>query len=266
VIASVRDVRKNITHVDTLFVTVTDQTPASPIATFAIQRPPGDSAKIGVYTSGMGVFQDTVLVAATAVDGTDLRPALFVRFMVSDSSIAKIDAVKGIVTGLRPGQVTVRAMATYYGITKTDSLRLTIGNPVLVGVAFDIQPSPITAGQYVRVPNPGVITIGVGGTVAFVAGLHVNGPDLAFELVFDDPDSAQPSPMSPATLGMGTGSGNIGPLPSVFLNGSFNPACLPVLTNCLGSARSFAAAGTYRYHAVVNGVASPSGTIIVAAP
>jgi hypothetical protein len=255
VLARVRDLRQGITHVDTLYVRITTATPSAPLKTFAIQRPAGDSAKIGIYNSTYQYALDTVRVAATAENGTDLLPDVWVRYAVSDSAIAKVDPNKGIVTGLRLGQVTVYATTTYYGVTKTDSLRMTIGYPVAASVYVQYMASPTVVGEYIRYFSPSTITIGVGGTIFFRALSSFAGPDLDTDVVFDDPSAAQPSLLT----GLSTGSGNIGPIPSRYLNGVLNPACVPS-TVCNGESRSFPVAGTYHYHSALYGT---SGTIIV---
>jgi hypothetical protein len=258
---SLRDPARNITHIDTLFVTVTDQVPTSPMVTFSIHRPPGDSAKVAIYDAAVGLFQDTVRVAASAEDGTDLQPVLRVRYLVSDSAIATINPASGVVTGMRPGEVVIWATTTYYGVTKTDSMRMTIGNPVSATVYSEIRPSATVAGEYVRVFNPSTITIGVGGTILFSQAIRLDGPDIGTDVVFDDPSAAQPSTLPVSWLD--TGTGNIGPLPSLTLNGAFNPDCFVSFSYCAGATRSFPVAGTYHYHSALYGT---SGTIVVAAP
>jgi hypothetical protein len=259
VLAAMRDVEHNVTRVDTVFIVVTNTTPASPLATFGIQRPAGDSAKISVYSGSPRLFADTIRVAATAESGANLLSAVSVRFGVSDSAVAKINSKTGILTGMRPGEVIVRATTTYYGVTKTDSLRLTVGNPLVVKVQPFIVPSPTVGGEYVRIFVPDTVLIGVGGTVMFSQTISLTAPPLAMDVVFDDPDAAQPSTLP---TGLVTGSGNIGPMPSPIIDGKVNPECSP-LTVCLGGSRSFATAGVYRYHSALYGT---TGVIVVAAP
>jgi hypothetical protein len=258
VLARVRDLQHGITRVDTLFVRVTATTPPSPLATFVIHRPPGDSAKVSMYDSSFPMFAlDTLHVAATAEDGTDLTPDVWVRYAVSDSSIAKVHANTGVLTGLHPGQVMVYATTTYYGVTKTDSLQMTIGNPLTAIVTAEVASSATVAGQSVRHFVPETITIGVGGIIYF----RTDGASaLEMDVVFDDPSAVQPD----AITGYNTGSGNIGPLPPLYPNGGFvlNPACVSYAV-CSGETRSFPVAGTYHYHSALYGT---SGTIIVTAP
>jgi hypothetical protein len=263
VTATVHDLRRNVTHTDTVFIAVTTTTPSSPLETFAIQRPLDDSAKIGVYDGSTGLFTDTAVVAATAKDGTDLTPNLLVRFFVSDSTIAKVDPQFGVVKGIRQGTVTVFATTTYYGVTKTDSFDLEIGNPIVANVIAEIRASSTEAGKYVREFVPSSITIGVGGTVRFGEGISFDGPYLPMDVVFDDPSAAQPSPIPSYLLQYANGSGNIGPIPSFILDGALNPDCFLDFAACQGAVRSFSVAGTYHYHSALFGT---QGEIVVKGP
>jgi hypothetical protein len=242
VAARVRDLRSGVTHTDTVFIMVTSTTPSSPLATFAIQRPPGDSAKIGVWDPTSGLFTDTVVVAATAEDGTPIAP--MVAFSVSDSTIARVDPQFGIVQGVARGEVIVRATTTYYGTTKTDSIRLTIANPVVAVVSTPIRASSTVAGQYVREFVPSTITIGVGGTVLFLQGITFDGPELSMDVIFDEPDAPQPSPIPGYVLFYPTGTGDIGPIPPFIVSGQLNPDCFVDFFGCQGASRSFPVAGT----------------------
>jgi hypothetical protein len=259
------DLTRNITHTDTAFITVTGATPSSPLAAFAIRRPPNDSAKLGITDGTTGLYTDTVVVVATAQDGSDLTSSVSLAFSVSDSSIARVDPRLGIVKGLRQGTVVVRTTTTYYGTTKTDSIQLTIIHPVVAVITAQTRMSSTVRDAYVREFVPNSITIGVGGTVLFAEGIVVDGPALQMDVAFDDPGAAQRSPIPDYLLlpYFKNGSGNIGPVPSVFLNGSFNPDCFADIAACYGAARSFSVAGTYRYHSALYGT---TGVIVVTAP
>jgi hypothetical protein len=263
VVATVQDLSRNVTHVDTTYVIVTDQVPSSPLSTFTIQRAPGDSTRLGVYDSGAQAYLDTLRVQATAADGTDLSSVALVRFLSSDSTIARVDPVYGVIQGIEPGRATIRATTTYYGVTKTDSVVMTIGVPVSATVYVQTVPSPTVAGQYVRAFTPVSITIGVGGTIAFAAGFIPNPPYLKWDVVFDDPTAADSTTVPFYSL-FGNGRGNIGPIPPLNLNSTdFNPDCLPNFYWCYAQSRSFHTAGIYHYHSALYG---SQGTIIVKGP
>ena len=261
VVATVRDLAHNVTHVDTMFVTITETTPASPLASLTIQ--PLDSTRLATYDAGVQLYLDTLHIRVAAANGSDLSPSVFVRFLSSDSSIARVDPVLGIVRGVQPGHVTIRAMTTYYGVTKTDSLAMDIELPVSATVFVPIAPSPTVAGESIRTFNPSSITIGVGGTIIFVAGFVLNPPYLKWDVVFDDPTAADPSPIPPDYFFGATGAGNIGPIEPLNIGNDFNPACLPDYLSCNAQARSFPVAGTYHYHSALYG---SQGTIIVKGP
>lgn len=267
VVASLQDSASNVTRVDTMYITVTTTVPTTSLASLAIVRQPGDTAKLPVATQALwGLFPlDTLRVAVAGADGTDLRSRVSLRFMSSDTSIARVDPLTGRVQGLQPGTVTIRVGTTYYGVTQRDSVQLTIGNPVVVAIRAYPVVSPTVAGQYIRIYDPNTITIGVGGTVVFYAGVSSSPSPtpLSWDVIFDTPDEAQASTLPPSALGLlgsNTGAGNIAPAPPYLLSdGTSNPACVAFLV-CLGATRSFLHAGTYHYHSALYGT---SGTIVV---
>jgi hypothetical protein len=265
VVATLQDTVHNITHVDTAFITITGTTPASPLASLSIQRPPDDSAKIGVYGSSKPL--DTLKVVLTAENGSDLSAAVPVRFSISDPSVVKFTTIAGHaswrgINSMRVGHVTLSATTTYYGVTKTDSLEYTIGNPVLATVGIPMMPSPTVAGEVIRAYSPSVIVIGVGGTVIFAPPTILTGTAVDWDVVFDDPDAAQPSTLVPTSVP--TGAGNIGPNPPFATNGAINPACAGAVgASCRQAARAFMQPGTYTYHSALYGT---TGKIIVRAP
>lgn len=268
VVASLQDSASNVTHVDTMYITVTTTVPTTPLASLALVRQPGDS-KLAVATQSLWrLFPiDTLHVTATGADATDLRSRVILRFRSSDTSVARVDPVSGFVQGLQPGTVTIRVGTTYYGVTKQDSVQLTIGNPVVVAVRAYPVVSPTVAGQYLRIYDPNTITVGVGGTVVFYAGVasDPSPTPLSWDVVFDSPDEAQASTIPPVILGSlggNTGIGDIATTPPALLSGgaALNPACVSLLA-CLGATRSFPHAGTYHYHSALYGT---SGTIVVA--
>jgi hypothetical protein len=282
VIATLTDSEHQVTHADTVYIVVTNTTPPTSLAAFDIKQTPGDSAKIGVYTSQVAYLQDTLFLVATGEDGSDLRPALAsalaVRFTSSDPTVASVTTtvlpkrpthpvaeVVGLVKGLQPGKVTITVSTAYYGVTKTDSIALTIGNPAIAVVYANTVPS--SEGQYILTFVPNNITVGIGGTVLFAQSF--GQASIPMDVVFDDTTAAQPSPLPIAVTQALNGAGNIGPLPPPFLitptSFSLNPDCASdgYLTILCQAVRSFPRAGTYHYHSALYG---STGTIIVAAP
>jgi len=256
VIATLHDHATDITHVDTAFIAVTSAVPASPMASFAIVRPAGDSTKLAVKDWIVSLPTATVAVSATAADGSDIRSLLNIRFSTSDSSIAKVSAT-GEVTGMQRGMATIYATSTYYGVTKRDSVQYQILDPMLAWINAEMVPSKTQAGTFLRQYAPATITISTGGTVIFQTG----DGELSMDVVFDDPSAAQPAPawLTSIVSWIGTGAGNIGPLPLITINGQFNPECNDI-TLCTGGMRTFTQPGTYPYHSALFGT---SGVIIV---
>lgn len=283
VVAALTDSALGVTQVDTTFIVVTNTVPTTPLATLTIKRVPGDSNKIGVS----GNFPDSLFLVATGQDGSDMRAqlasTLAVRFVSSDLNTATVTTtvlpVKqpthpvaeaiGLVKAIQPGHVKITVSADYYGVTRTDTFSLTIGNPVIVAVnGWAVSPDTV-GGSNRLVFNPSTITIGVGGTVIFsqiTSTIHDDA--LRMDVVFDDSTAVQPSPLPTSVTHATTGAGNVAPLPPLILwspTAHLDPACASGTDTqilCYAS-RSFPRAGTYHYHSVVNGT---TGTIIVAAP
>jgi len=267
VVAALRDSAQNITRVDSVFIVVTDQTPSSPLATFAIVQPSGDSAKVGVYDPQSGLWPDTVRITASAADLSDIAPVIASRFLSSDPATATVDPNTGVVIGIRPGRVAIRTEATYYGVHKSDSLRIQIGNPVVAMVTMFIDLS--VPGHPKRYFVPSTITIGVGGTIKFLQWFDERAQNLPVDIVFDDSADVVASAIPLTGTAMETGNGNISNIPSPYIDPVLGFSC-PVegppdnpLLPCNGASRAFPRAGTYHYHSVLYGT---SGTIIVAAP
>jgi hypothetical protein len=282
VVATLTDPQHQITHTDTVFISVTDTIPPSPLATLQIKRTPGDSSKIAVFH---GYPVDTLFLVATGNNGEDARSwlasTLALQFTSSDPNTATVtttvlratathpvaEAV-GLVKGVRPGKVTIAIKTSYYGVTQVDSIPITIGNPIKANVSTTPMPPSTVGGDYRLVFTPSTVTIGVGGTVIFAQTL--NGAvkvSLPMDVVFDDSTAAQPSSLPVSQLQALNGSGNIAPLPSPYLytpNVSINPACrgTSILELCQ-AARSFPRAGIYHFHSALYG---STGTIVVKAP
>jgi hypothetical protein len=131
-------------------------------------------------------------------------------------------------------------------------------NPIMAWITAELTPSRTEAGQYYRQFAPATITISPGGTVAFQQG---NG-EYSMDVVFDDPSAALPAPawLASTVSWIGTGSGNIGPIPIITINGVYNTAECSDITLCTGGLRSFANPGTYPYHSALFGT---TGVVIV---
>lgn len=228
VIASTTD--HNVTLTDTAMITVIGTSPTVKMNSFSIQQPSGDSAKVAMSSFGVN---RTKSLAATVLDA-DEKPIspVSVFYKVSDPSIASINRSTGMLTTNTMGDVMVYAYTTIFGVSKMDSLKVTVGPPLLNYVTV-----------LGRVMNSDTVTsfaadsilIGVGGTVRWT-----NASRRIVNVVFED--SLKVSGVTPLE------TGNI-------------PAWGPVGTDTFPvRQRVFNAPGVFKYKSSVSG---GSGVVVV---
>lgn len=258
---SVKDTMNDITIIDTVYVTVTDQTPSTPLQTLEFLPTRGDSAKFGMATVNFSLPKDTIGVIANA--GAIPKSQLKVRFRSSDTTVVQVHALNGSLTLKQPGEAVIEATATYYGVTKTMTLPIRVGLPIGAQVTLKIQSSPTIGGTYIRAFVPEVITIGVGGAILFSPEGVVNDAarEILWDVVFDDPSVAEKASLPARNFQ--DSSGNVNPTPPIIVGGKFNPDCLGAVgfhPICQGARRAFNHPGTYTVRSALYGT---SGTIIV---
>ncbi|HWZ57800.1 MAG TPA: hypothetical protein VNW46_02400 [Gemmatimonadaceae bacterium] len=229
-----------VTHADTVLLQVTAAAPPPVLTTFHL-LPPGDS----VARLSLDRFGVTLVLQALDATGAPI-PNPLVHFTSSDPTIAAIDPIAGIIQPVTPGNVTFYATTTMYGVSKSDSLPFTIGEPTAVLV--DVRAYTPTASRApVSYFEPGTIVIGVGGAVVWT---NISGQNA--DVAFDDSTDVQAA----AVLFYGffpipaTGAGNIPPFPSG----------VGIASRPSTRARSFPKPGTYSYHSRLY---NTTGTIIV---
>lgn len=232
----------NIRHADTTFINVTTLAAPPVLDTFSIHPDPTDSAKTALYTTKM------IAPRATTADGTAIT-GLAVHYTVSDPTTARIDPTLGQLTPVRPGQVTVIASATAYGVTKADTLPYTIGHVVTAYINVTAQTN--ASGQTVNGFTPNQLLIGPGATV-----LIINLTGVATDLTFDDPTNIVPD----STYCQAYASLN----PHLCDGGSVE-AFAREPDDQMGitalRVRRFPVPGTYNFHSTIFGT---TGTIVVA--
>lgn len=244
-----------IVHADTVWVNVTNASPAPVLTTLSIHPIPPDSAKTALSGGSplvdqlVGVFPVTLSARATDADGQPIN-GLIVHYVSLDPSTATIDPLMGTITGLRVGEVTLVATATAYGVTKADTLPFTIGLPLGLFVQPEVR---VDAHGDTIVAFPTAPTLlAAGGDV-----MWFNTTGLPVDVTFDDPtDVRQDDGM--CAMGEGTpyvdvvcGEGNI----ALWYPG---PPGDDVL---LGARlRRFPVPGTYHYRSTRYGT---TGTVIV---
>lgn len=220
----------NVTLVDTAMITVMGTSPTTKLHSFSIQRLAGDSAKVAM--SSFGVSR-TKSFAARVLNSEDLpiSPSS-VFYKVSDPSIATINRSSGLLTANRMGEVMVYAFTNVFGIAMADSLKVTVGPPLLNYVTVL---GRIINSDTITSFTSDSIQIGVGGTVRWT-----NASKRTVNVVFDDPGNV--SGLTPGD------AGNIpdwGPIP---------PDTLPVRQ------RIFNVPGVFKYKSSISG---GSGVIVV---
>ena len=234
VIASLTD--GNLTHKDTAYVNVNDVAPPPVLTTFSIQPLEGDSAKTSALDA-FGLFGLKQIFPLSVDAGGVQIDGLPVFFSSADPTVASVDPVTGVVTGVRPGTVLIRASTTAYGVTMSDSVVFTI-TPPLIGLVAANPRTPVGSTTTVLEWAPGTIEVSAGGHVLFVT----QSTDQDIDVVFDDPDAATESFLIPS------GGGNIPPFRAVPDGGGAFVA------------RMFLTPGSYDFHSTTF---NTHGTIIV---
>jgi plastocyanin len=230
----------NLTHLDTTLITITDDLAPPVLAVFSAHPVPPDSAKT---TAGPGFFMPPKVLPVQALDAANQPMAgLEVDFRSSDTLRASINRSTGLVFGRRPGQVTLYATTTAYGVTKADTIPYTVGWPLHRTVPM-YRSTP--DGAMVPDFDPAEVWLGPGGTVVWVNFLGKEA-----DVVFDDPASAVENTTYCTFFGL-CGSGNIEP---------FNPPLDDPNFFAHARARRFPVPGTYTYHSAIYGI---TGKVIV---
>lgn len=227
----------NILHADTLVLNVTDEAAPPAIASFTIHPDVGDSAKVAVASS--------VTLAARAADagGTPI-PDVAVYFSTSDPTVAGIDRNTGYLIPQHPGQVTLYATTTTYGVTKADTLPYTIGHPIVL--AMQILPQQQAGGRIVGAFSPSYVELGPGARVLFG-----NSDAPATDITFDDPTNVAQDDVYCSYFANLCGSGNI----AAWTRDPTDDSGITGLR-----ARLFPVPGTYPFHSTIFGT---SGTIVI---
>jgi len=245
------------TLTDTVDISV-DPVPPTPLATFSIHPPPGDSARYSMRPADESRYT-LPIAAVNAVGDTVCKPnlcALQIYYTSSNPALVSIDQRTGQIEQSDTGHVLLTATTWAYGISRTDSLRFVSTYSLFTNFQ---QQSIITTLKgfpiFISYNEPQPIYLGVGATLVFV------WPDSADGIDFDKPNDVDsgsyPSPFGgSATVGP-NGSGNIPPFggpftaaDSGFLNEciqNFPGGCQPYL-NLYYQIRSFHVPGIIRFH------------------
>jgi plastocyanin len=241
----------NARHADTALVSVTADTVPPSFASLSIDPEPSDSARWAVGGVGGWIFGGIwkwVHVQALDMAGNPI-PGLTVVGSVSDSSMASwipAGSLGAFLNAKSPGQVTIYATATAYGVTRSDTLPFTITMPVIGNVTFR-RDAAQAGGAAVAVLDPSEVTISPGGTVRWY-----NGTGTPVDVTFDAPtDVAERGALT--TCGDGD-PGGAGDVPA------FGDTTRDVTSAANCRSRRFPVPGVYPYHSTLTGVA---GRVVV---
>jgi len=231
----------NLTHADTALVNISTNSAPPVLTTFSIHPVPPDTAVLPMFSPAGFFFYGPVFggqkqLAPQAFDATGAPiGGLLFDFRSSDTTIATIDRQAGSMNGVQPGQVTIVASATAYGVAKVDTVVYTITLPAAQFVGFG--QTGLTVGF-----SPSGVTIVKGGYVVWY-----NASRRPVDIVFDD--SVQ---VAQDSVFCQCGAGNVSQFGDT--TGFFS---LPNVR-----ARWFPVAGMFTYH---SSLTRTKGTITVAA-
>jgi hypothetical protein len=233
----------NIVHADTVLVNVTDVAAPPRLAALSIHPVPPDSSR---FALGGTLFVPQKVLAARTLDTAGAAiDGLAVHYASSDRRIAIIDRF-GVVTPIRPGEVTFYATTTAYGVTQADTLPFTIGLPLLVTIEVRLQTTP--AGDTTVLLPPATV-LGVGGDI-----LWDNPTAVPVDVTFDDPSTIVQDDVLCSFLGALA--------PEAFCTGGdIAPFAIDTSGPFLSTrVRRFPVPGTYHYQSPLHGT---TGTIVV---
>lgn len=231
----------NIKHTDTALVDITTNPTPPMLGSFSIHPQAGDSAIWEANHLENFPLRGPVMIMPHDADG-NLISGLAIYFASSDTTVATINRQTGELNGIRPGQVTITASTTAYGVVRADTLPFTITMPTVMAV-FAIPTNPEAPDADISF-QPRSVTIAAGGTVLFLRGIYS-----AIAITFDDPTN-----VAEDHLLCFCGSGNI----DTFGGDTLDPFASGV------RARSFPVPGTYVFHTGALGGAT--GSVVVEAP
>jgi hypothetical protein len=211
----------NLTRADTVIVNVTSDAAPPVLASLSIHPQAGDSAKRAA------LYGYPWPAIATDINGQPM-PDLAIACETSDQTVVIVAPSCGFIGTLRPGRARLIASTTAFGVTKADTIDITVGLRLTTTVAL----APGNVGL-------GTATIATGGTVTWLN--QTGGPA---DVTFDDPTNVAEDPNCLC------GAGNVPP----FGNADPNDFAANQVS------RRFPVPGTYTYH---SSAVAGSGTIVV---
>lgn len=234
-----------VTRTDTAKIVVTAVEKPPVMESFSIQLPPQDSSRLAALHVWDMTFKRIPLSAIDAA-GNPI-PRVIAHYRSSEPSVGVLqDSWQGFVLGYLPGELTVHASATVYGVNKIDTLPLTITNRL-------VQAQIVRDGDIAEYET----TIAASGAVYWL-----NFTRDSLDIVFDEPEQAEKACCTLAGLQLGDTSGNISPfirnmelpIPGLYPNDVFK-------RRDLVRGRTFRTPGRYTYRSTLQ--PNVRGTVIV---
>jgi len=241
------------THRDSVLIAVTARVNPPHIKTFSFGPLPGDA--IISYPESKS-FPVVVIDA----DGNPITPesdSLVVEYVSSEPNVASVDPQGNVTAHVPDREVVITARTTFYGVTKSSTMRLAVGYPISV----DVQVCPrggypgsgMCTGLVVdRVFSPDTAWISNGGTIRFFA-LDANSRDYSVggspdDVIFEDLTGIVPAHHI-----------DVMQVPAYGLGFEHAADCYNGKAHCFET-RTFTNPGIYRYHSSLSGA---SGVIVV---
>jgi len=230
------------------------------LTTFSFHPIPPDSAKAAAEEPSGTLFPYKLYPQRARVldAGGSPMPEPAIAFRLSDTTIAyptsPFSDSPVSIYGRRPGNVTIYAEMTAFGVSKEDTLPFRVGYPL----SAQINIVPVQDGALAYRLLPTEVTIATGGYVFFFSDKATNETDITFT------DPTHVGPFADATYN---------PLRDAYCGymqfvlsldcaagGNFVVPALPTGADFTFNARTFQAPGTYEFHSALRGY---SGRIIV---
>jgi plastocyanin len=230
----------NVRHADTAMINVTSTATPPVLASLSIHPDAHDTAAAAAQSN------QGLPAQARGADSAQIN-GLSIYYESLDRTVATIDRSTGFFQPTRPGHVTVIATATAYGVTKADTLPVTVGYPV--NIVINVKPQKDVSGHTVNGFAPSDITVGVGAVLLFF-----NNTGVATDITFDDPTNVAQDDRDCAYVPWFCGTGSI----AAWAKDSSDPTGLSA-----SRARRFPVPGTYTYHSTIFGT---TGRIVVVDP
>jgi hypothetical protein len=249
VLVAVQTSLQGITRVDTLSFKITAEAHPPHLDSLLLQVTPNDTFPMGGDPLGA-----VWTLNASALDAdSQIISDVPIAFRSADTMNISVDALGSIQSvngGWRTGPIVLYAATTVYGVTKVDSVVLTVIPPRFGTISIKFR-TPRESTTPVAYFDPPLDTVSVGAIVVW--SYNASAGDLPVDVTFDDPTAVEASIFELLYCGTSR-SGNI----PAFAGPDSTATCF--LDQIGWKSRQFPEPGIYHYHSALHGT---SGTIVV---